>query len=194
MNRKKSLHRKTNETDISLEIDLDKTTGNRIDTTIPFFNHMLEAFSKHSGFDLTVKAKGDIDVDFHHTIEDTGIVLGDVFCKALADKNGIARFGEATLPLDEALSRVSLDLSGRSFFYFGVNFTRTDDGNNINPYIFEEFFRAFSDSAKINLHIDSIRGNNSHHILESVFKAFAKALSKAVQIDGNDIPSTKGTI
>jgi imidazoleglycerol-phosphate dehydratase len=192
--RQSELKRKTKETDIFISINLDGNGVYSIDTGIPFFNHMLEAFSKHSGFDLQVKVKGDIEVDFHHTIEDTGIVLGEVFNKSLTNKKGVARFGEATLPLDEALSRVVLDLSGRTFFYFGVIFNRTDDGNNINPYIFEEFFRSFADSAKINLHIDSIRGNNSHHILESIFKAFAKALSKAIEIKGDEIPSTKGII
>lgn len=192
--RKAEIKRKTLETDIEIEINLDGTGTYRIDTGIPFFDHMLSAFSKHSGIDLTLKCKGDIEIDFHHSVEDTGIALGEVFRKALGDKKGIARFGEATLPLDEALSRVVIDLSGRPFLQYEVLFTRPDDGSNVNPYLFEEFFRAFAMSSMTTLHIDRLRGENSHHILESIFKAFAKAVMKAVRIENDRLPSTKGAL
>lgn len=155
---------------------------------------MLSIFSKHSGMDLNIKAKGDIDVDYHHTIEDTGIVLGKAVKEALSDKKGIARFADATLPLDEALCRVSIDISGRAFLSFNVNFTRTDDGSNVNPYLFEEFFRGFANSSEITIHVDHIRGNNSHHVIESIIKSFAKAMSSAVKIVNEDLPSTKGVL
>jgi imidazoleglycerol-phosphate dehydratase len=166
----------------------------QIDTGIPFFDHMLSAFSKHSGIDLKLRCKGDIEIDFHHTIEDCGIVLGEVLKKALGDKKGIARYGEATLPLDEALSRVVLDLSGRAFLHYEVTFNRPDDGNGVNPWLFEEFFRAFASGAQATIHIDRIRGENSHHILESIFKALAKAVMKAVRIENDRLPSTKGVL
>jgi imidazoleglycerol-phosphate dehydratase len=188
------IKRKTKETDISLTLNLDGTGTSRIDTGIPFLDHMLGSFSKHSGIDLEMKVKGDVEVDFHHTIEDSGIVLGEAIRKALGDKIGLARFSDATIPLDEALSRVSLDISGRAYLNFNVVFERPDDGNNVNPYLFEEFFRALVNSAQITLHIDSLKGKNSHHIVESVFKAFAKAIKKAVIIESDQIPSTKGKI
>ena len=192
--RKAAIKRKTNETDISLNLNLDGTGKNDISTGIPFFDHMLTILSRHSNIDLEIKAKGDIDVDFHHTIEDVGIVLGEALNQAIGDKKGITRFADSTLPLDEALSRVSIDISGRPFLHFGVNFTRSDDGNNLNPHLFEEFFRALANSFKITLHIDQIRGNNSHHIIESIYKAFAKSLQKAVEITGTQLPSTKGKL
>jgi imidazoleglycerol-phosphate dehydratase len=192
--RKAEIKRKTKETDIALVLDLDGKGVSKIKTGIPFFDHMLESFTKHSGIDLELSVKGDIEVDFHHTIEDTGIALGEGLKKALGDKRGIVRFSDATIPLDEALSRVTLDISGRAYLNFNVTFERSDDGSNVNPYLFEEFFRALVNSSQITLHIDSLRGNNSHHIIESVFKAFAKALKKAVAIESDDIPSTKGMI
>jgi imidazoleglycerol-phosphate dehydratase len=192
--RMSEIKRKTNETDISLKLNLDGSGKYDIESGIPFLNHMLENFTKHSGFDLELKAKGDIEVDFHHTIEDTGIVLGEAIKKALGDKKGIVRFADSTIPLDEALNRVTIDLSGRPFLNFNVNFERSDDGNNINPYLFEEFFKGLVSSSQMTLHIDMIRGNNSHHIIESIFKAFAKSLKKAVEIDSDEIPSTKGKI
>jgi imidazoleglycerol-phosphate dehydratase len=192
--RKEEIKRKTKETDIALTLNLDGKGVSKIKTGIPFFDHMLENFTKHSGIDLELSVKGDIEVDFHHTIEDTGIALGEGLKKALGDKRGIVRFSDATIPLDEALSRVTIDISGRAYLNFNVIFERSDDGSNVNPYLFEEFFRALANSAQITLHIDSLRGNNSHHIIESVFKAFAKALKKAVAMESDEIPSTKGMI
>ena len=155
---------------------------------------MLSSLSKHSGFDVQIKCVGDIEIDFHHTVEDVGIAFGEAFLQAIGNKVGIERFGEAHAPLDEALTRAVLDISGRPFLHFGLKFTRPDDGNGINPYLFEEFFRGFVNSGRITLHLDSIRGDNSHHILESAFKALAKALKKAVTITGTEIPSTKGLL
>ncbi|OHD05121.1 MAG: imidazoleglycerol-phosphate dehydratase [Spirochaetes bacterium GWD1_27_9] len=192
--REVDFQRKTNETNINLKLNLDGSGKCNISTKIPFFDHMLNAFTKHSQFDLQLSVIGDIEIDYHHTIEDTGIALGEAFRMALGEKRGIYRFGEATLPLDEALSRVVLDISGRSYLFFGVVFMRCDDGSNINPYLFEEFFRGFANASQMTLHIDSIRGNNSHHVIESIFKAFAKAIQKAIKIDGNEIPSTKGVL
>lgn len=192
--RKSEYKRTTKETDINLLVNIDGAGKSNISTGIPFLDHMLNSFSKHSCIDIDLKVKGDIEVDFHHTIEDTGISLGYAIKEALGDKKGIVRFADATLPLDEALSRVSMDISGRAYLQFNVNFPQSDDGNNVNPYLFEEFFRGFVNSSQITLHIDSIRGNNSHHILESIFKSFAKAMKHAVKIEGSDIPSTKGII
>lgn len=188
------LTRETNETKISLKLNIDGEGKSNINTGLPFFDHMLTTFSKHSRFDIDLVAKGDIEVDYHHTIEDTGIVLGKGFNSALMDKSGIERFGYSYVPLDEALSRVVVDISGRPFLSFNVNFSRSDDGSNINPYLFEEFFRGFVNNALITLHIDCIRGNNSHHIVESIFKGFAKSLSIATKISGKDMPSTKGVL
>ncbi|MBR2316608.1 MAG: imidazoleglycerol-phosphate dehydratase HisB, partial [Spirochaetales bacterium] len=167
-----------------------------VSTGIGFFDHMLCAFAKHGGFDLEMNVTGDLEVDFHHTIEDCGIALGSLFEKALGDKGGIERFGDVSVPLDEALSRVVVDISGRPFLHFGLEFPRPEDGSGVNPWLFEEFFRGFVNNAKITLHIDRIRGDNSHHILECTFKAFARAMKKAVSITGNttDIPSTKGVL
>jgi imidazoleglycerol-phosphate dehydratase len=192
--RKSEVKRKTKETDIKITLNLDGKGMSNIDTKIPFFDHMLTIFSKHSNIDLELKAIGDIEIDYHHTIEDTGITLGEAIKKALGDKKGISRFGDATVPLDESLSRAVIDISGRPFMQFNVNFNRSDDGSNVNPYLFEEFFRAFTNMANITLHIDNIRGNNSHHIIESIFKAFAKALKDSIKIISKDLPTTKGVL
>jgi len=192
--RKASIERKTKETDIKMTVNLDGSGKYKIDTQIPFFNHMLESFSKHSSVDLDLIVRGDIDVDYHHTIEDTGIVLGSAIKKALGDKKGIQRFSDASVPLDEALTKTAIDISGRAFLSFNVDFTRCDDGSNVNPYLFEEFFRGLVTSSEITLHIDLVRGNNSHHIIESVFKSFARAFKNAVKVSGSDIPSTKGSL
>ncbi|HOJ64548.1 MAG TPA: imidazoleglycerol-phosphate dehydratase HisB [Spirochaetota bacterium] len=188
------IKRDTNETKIRLKLNIDGNGMANIDTGLPFFDHMLVSFAKHSKFDLDLNVKGDIDVDYHHTIEDTGIVLGKAFNNSLNDRSGIERFGYSYVPLDEALSRVVVDISGRPFLYFNVNFPRSDDGSNINPYLFEEFFRGFVNNALVTLHIDCIRGNNSHHIIESIFKSFAKSLFLSSRISGKDIPSTKGVL
>ena len=192
--RKAEVKRKTKETNITILLNLDQSGKILIDTGIPFFDHMLTSFAKHSNIGLELKTVGDIEIDFHHTIEDTGIVLGQAIKDALVDKRGIIRFADATVPLDEALSRVVIDISGRPFLEFNVKFTRTDDGSNVNPYLFEEFFRGLINSAQITMHIDSIRGNNSHHIIESIFKAFAKSFKEAIKIRGNHLPTTKGII
>ena len=194
--RKASLERKTKETQISINLNLDGNGESAVSTGIGFFDHMLCAFAKHGGFDLEMNVTGDLEVDFHHTIEDCGLALGSLFEKALGDKGGIERFGDVSVPLDEALSRVVVDISGRPFLHFGLEFPRPEDGSGVNPWLFEEFFRGFVNNAKITLHIDRIRGDNSHHILECTFKAFARAMKKAVSITGNttDIPSTKGVL
>lgn len=192
--RKATIERQTSETSISINLQFDGNGKSHITTGIPFFDHMLSSLSKHSGFDVQIKCVGDIEIDFHHTVEDVGIAFGEAFLQAIGNKVGIERFGEAHAPLDEALTRAVLDISGRPFLHFGLKFTRPDDGNGINPYLFEEFFRGFVNSGRITLHLDSIRGDNSHHILESAFKALAKALKKAVTITGTEIPSTKGLL
>lgn len=194
--RKESLERNTKETQISVNINLDGTGKSNISTGIGFLDHMLCAFAKHGCFDLDMKVTGDLEVDFHHTIEDCGIALGSIFEKALGNKGGIERFADATVPLDEALSRVAVDISGRPFLHFGLDFPRPEDGSGVNPWLFEEFFRGFVNNAKITLHIDRIRGDNSHHILECTFKAFARSMKKAVNITGSteNIPSTKGVL
>lgn len=194
--RKESLERNTKETQISVNIDLDGTGKSNISTGIGFLDHMLCAFAKHGCFDLDMKVTGDLEVDFHHTIEDCGIALGSIFEKALGNKGGIERFADATVPLDDALSRVAVDISGRPFLHFGLDFPRPEDGSGVNPWLFEEFFRGFVNNAKITLHIDRIRGDNSHHILECTFKAFARSMKKAVNITGSteNIPSTKGVL
>lgn len=194
--RKESMARKTKETQISVSLNLDGSGKADISTGIGFLDHMLCAFAKHGSFDLNMKVTGDLEVDFHHTIEDCGIALGSIFEKALGNKGGIERFADACVPLDEALSRVAVDISGRPFLYFGLDFPRPEDGSSVNPWLFEEFFRGFVNNAKITLHIDKIRGDNSHHILECTFKAFARAMKKAVGITGSteNIPSTKGVL
>ena len=195
MSRTAELTRKTKETDIKIKIDLDgNNTDIKIDTGIPFFDHMLNAFAKHARIGLELQCKGDIEVDYHHSMEDVGIALGECFNKALGDKKGINRFASACTPLDESLTRCVIDLSGRPYLHYDVSFTQPDDGSNVNPYLFEEFFRGFVMNAKITMHIDLIHGKNSHHILESCFKSFAVAVREAIAVTGSDIPSTKGVL
>ena len=194
MSRTAELSRKTKETDIKVKINLDKSDESKIDTGIPFLDHMLNAFSKHGRIGLDLQCKGDLEVDCHHTMEDVGIALGECFDKAIGDKKGINRFADACTPLDESLSRCVIDISGRPYLHYDVSFTQPDDGNNVNPYLFEEFFRGFVMNAKITMHIDLIHGKNSHHILESVFKSFAVATREAIAVTGSDIPSTKGVL
>ena len=194
MSRTAELSRKTKETDIKVKINLDKSNESKIDTGIPFLDHMLNAFSKHGRIGLDLQCKGDLEVDCHHTMEDVGIALGECFDKAIGDKKGINRFADACTPLDESLSRCVIDISGRPYLHYDVSFTQPDDGNNVNPYLFEEFFRGFVMNAKITMHIDLIHGKNSHHILESVFKSFAVAMREAIAVTGSDIPSTKGVL
>lgn len=194
MSRTAELSRKTKETDIKVKINLDKSDESKIDTGIPFLDHMLNAFAKHGRIGLELTCKGDLEVDCHHTMEDVGIALGECFDKAIGDKKGINRFADAYTPLDESLTRCVIDISGRPYLHYDVSFTQPDDGNNVNPYLFEEFFRGFVMNAKITMHIDLIHGKNSHHILESVFKSFAVAMREAIAVTGSDIPSTKGVL
>ncbi|HHT49562.1 MAG TPA: imidazoleglycerol-phosphate dehydratase HisB [Firmicutes bacterium] len=174
--------RKTAETEIQLQLALDGSGQHQIDTEIPFFSHMLTLFSVHSLCDLKVVAKGDIAVDDHHTVEDVGICLGQALKMALKEKKGITRYGEATVPMDEALVRVVLDLSGRSYLVYNVELNRERIGNFATENG-KEFFQAVANNAGMNLHIDLIRGKNDHHILEAVFKAFGRALKKAITIE-----------
>lgn len=189
------VERKTNETDIKLDFNIDGNGNTKIDTGIGFFDHMLNSFSRHGFFDMNLAVKGDLFVDSHHTIEDTGIVLGQAISKALGDKRGIKRYGSFILPMDETLILCSLDLSGRPYFAFDVNLT-VDQVGYFDSEMLKEFFYAISYSAGMNLHIKQLAGTNNHHIIEATFKAFAKALDEATTIDTRikDVLSTKGAL
>lgn len=190
--RKANISRKTNETDIKLEINLDGNGISDISTGIGFFDHMLNAFAKHANFDLIVKARGDLVVDDHHLIEDTGIVLGQALNKAFRDYSGISRFGEANIPMDESLAFVALDISGRNYLVFDAEFTHVKVGEFSTQMVYH-FFESVVNNAKINMHA-KVYGNNDHHKIEALFKAFAYALRRAVIIEGNEIKSTKGVL
>ncbi len=187
--------RETRETKIEVDMNLDGTGSYTINTGIPFFNHLLEIFSKHSRFDLNIHAEGDIEVDFHHLVEDTGIAMGEALKTALGEKGGIKRFGWSYVPLDETLVRVCIDLSGRPYIHYRVEITEPIIVH-FNAHLIEDFFRAFAHSAGITFHVDLIRGSNAHHIVEAVYKAFAEALYDASEIiyPQDDIPSTKGVL
>lgn len=187
--------RKTKETDIYLSFDLDGRGDAKVDTGIGFFDHMLDGFARHGLFDLNVKVTGDLMVDCHHTIEDTGIVLGNAIKKAVGDKKGIKRFGSCMLPMDETLVLCAVDLSGRPYLSFDAEFT-TDRVGYMDTEMVKEFFYAISYSAGMNLHLKVITGGNNHHMIEAMFKAFAKALDEATIIDPRitDILSTKGSL
>ena len=195
MSRRAKIIRKTTETDIQLEIDLDKTAGSKIDTTIPFFNHMLELFARHGFFKLVIKSKGDTQIDDHHLIEDLGICLGKAVGQALGKKTGINRYGSASVPMDECLCRVDLDISGRPYLIYNVKYGRRKIGG-FDPALVKEFFKAFTDNSGITLHINFVYGDNGHHIIEAIFKAFARALRKAVTLNENikGVLSTKGSL
>lgn len=196
MTRVAELARKTSETDIKLRLDLDGHGQTDIDSGIGFLDHMLTALAKHGGFDLSLRATGDLHIDLHHTTEDVGIVLGQALKQALGDKRGIRRFASAVVPMDEALAEAAIDLSGRAHLAWGVNFPR-DKVGEMDTELFEEFFRAFAGNALINLHIIQRAGTNTHHIAEACFKAVARALRAAVEIDprsAGEIPSTKGAL
>ncbi len=195
MSRKAEVKRKTKETDIFVTLDLDGSGIYDVDTGIPFIDHMLELFAKHGFFDLEVKATGDIDIDFHHTMEDLGLTLGMALLKALGDKAGIRRYGSCLLPMDETLARVVLDLSGRPYLVYAVE-PPADNVKNIDSRLFYEFFQALTVKSGMNLHIDLLRGAEVHHAFEAVFKAFAKALDQAVSIDSrlDGVLSTKGVL
>lgn len=187
--------RKTKETSINLSLNIDGAGKSAIDTGIPFFDHMLELFSKHGLFDLKLKAKGDIKVDLHHTVEDIGICLGKAFQEALGKKIGIERYGSAKVPMDEALSEVVIDISGRPHLTYNVKYPRKRFAL-FDTEVLEEFFEAFIVNADITMHVNLIRGKNTHHIIESIFKAFGVALSKACAISPRKkgVPSTKGIL
>ncbi|HOG12143.1 MAG: imidazoleglycerol-phosphate dehydratase HisB [Smithellaceae bacterium] len=195
MARKAKIVRKTTETDIALDIDLDKSAASRIDTTIPFLNHMLELFARHGQFKLVVKSKGDTEIDDHHLVEDLGICLGQAVGQALGKKTGINRYGSASVPMDESLCRVDMDICGRPYLIYKVRYERRKIGG-FDPALVKEFFKAFTDHSGITLHITLEYGSNSHHIIESVFKAFARALRQAVTINPeiSGVLSTKGTL
>jgi imidazoleglycerol-phosphate dehydratase len=191
-----SIERKTKETNISVEVNIDGTGQYDIKTGIGFLDHMLEQLSKHSLIDLKIKAVGDLHIDLHHTTEDSGIAIGEAILKALSDKKGIKRYAHALIPMDETLSRVSLDVSGRPYLVWNVKL-KVEKLGEMDTELFKEWFQAFAQAAGITLHIENIYGDNSHHIIESCYKGLAKALRSAFEIDPrmkNSIPSTKGTI
>jgi len=189
--------RSTKETSIEVTLDVDGSGTTEISTGLPFFDHMVSQLGRHGGFDLTVRAVGDLDVDAHHTVEDVGITLGEVLAEALGDKAGIRRFGSVALPLDEALVEVALDLSGRPFLTYDIEFAPDVIALGTPPFdpqLAEEFWRAFATAAGITLHIRLRTGKNTHHIIEASFKGVARALRDAVRLEGTGIPSTKGTL
>ena len=195
MARQSHIERKTSETSISVDLTIDGSGSAKIDTKIPFFDHMLNLFARHSLIDLEVHAVGDVEIDLHHTVEDTGIALGHAFSKALGDKRGIRRYGWSCVPMDEALTRVVLDFSGRPF----LTYNAPPNVEKIGAFSFqlvEEFLRALSVHAGINLHVDVLAGKDAHHMAEATFKALAKAVDQACQIDPRvtGIPSTKGLL
>ena len=190
------VNRKTKETSIETEVNLDGKGIYNIDTGIGFLNHMLEQLSKHSLVDINLKAKGDLHIDLHHTTEDSGIVIGEAIAKALGDKKGIKRYAHAYIPMDETLSRVSLDISNRPYLVWNVKL-KVEKLGEMDTELFKEWFQAFSQSAGITLHIENVYGDNSHHIIESCFKGLARALRLALEKDaraGDSLPSTKGIL
>jgi len=194
-NRRATIERTTSETQVKVELVLDGTGRGQIQTTIPFLDHMLTLLAKHGFFDLTVQAKGDTDIDDHHTIEDIGIVIGDALKQALGSKEGIRRFGWASVPLDEALAQVTVDLSGRPYLVYRIDLPQ----RRIKTFdlgLIEDFFQAFATHAGLNLHVNLLYGRNPHHIIEAVFKALAKALDQATALDErvSGVPSTKGSL
>jgi imidazoleglycerol-phosphate dehydratase len=194
--RQARVERKTKETEIALQLNLDGTGGSKVQTPIPFFSHMLEAWSKHGLMDLAVEASGDVEIDIHHTVEDVGIVLGQALRQALGDKKGIVRYGAAFVPMDEALVQASVDISGRPFLVFNVPVARTRV-SNFDLDMLQEFFRAFAFNAEITLHVTMHYGHNLHHIAEAVFKAVGRALAEATRLNPRItgvLPSTKGTL
>ena len=190
--RSSKVTRKTSETDVEVEISLDGSGNANISTGIAFFDHMLNSFAKHGSFDLVVKASGDLSVDDHHTIEDVGITLGNALQKALGDKKGIERFGDACIPMDEALADAAIDISGRSFLVFNAAFANQKIGG-FNPQNARHFFESLTGNAGINAHLH-VTGENDHHKIEALFKAFGIALKRAVKISGSGVPSTKGVL
>jgi imidazoleglycerol-phosphate dehydratase len=193
--RKAEVTRNTLETQISVAIDLDGTGQSRLATGVPFFDHMLDQIARHGVFDIEIEAKGDLHIDAHHTVEDVGITLGQAFAKAIGDKKGVRRYGHAYVPLDEALSRVVIDLSGRPGLELNIEFTRARIGD-FDVDLVHEFFQGFVNHALVTLHVDNLRGDNAHHQAETAFKAFGRALRMAVELDPrtSGVPSTKGSL
>jgi len=186
-------HRITKETDVEVDLVVDGVGKVSASTGIPFFDHMLEQLGKHGGFDLTIAATGDLDVDTHHTVEDVGIVVGTALKKALGDKAGVRRFASGLFPLDEALVQVAVDLSGRPFVVYEIDPVSEWIGT-FDPQLAEEFWRGFAFAAGITLHLRSLSGKNGHHVIEASFKGVARCLRDAVRVEGNELPSTKGTL
>lgn len=195
MSRTAEVTRKTGETDIQVKLGLDGSGVCDIDTGVPFFDHMLNAFGRHGQFDLTVHAVGDVEVDAHHTVEDTGIVLGEAFCQALGDKAGIARFASSTIPMDETLVMAAVDISGRGQAYCDLPLP-TERVDSFDTELAVEFFYAFARDARLTLHVRELAGENSHHIIEAAFKATGRAMRFACEMDPRvkGVPSTKGTL
>ncbi|MCZ4272239.1 imidazoleglycerol-phosphate dehydratase HisB [Maritalea porphyrae] len=194
--RQAKLTRKTNETDISVSVDLDGTGKSNIKTGVGFLDHMLDQVARHGMIDIEISAKGDLHIDAHHTTEDVGIALGQAIKEALGDKKGIRRYASCDLPMDEALSRAAIDISGRPFLVWRVEFKR-DKVGDFDTELFQEWFQAFAMNAGITLHVENVYGDNAHHIAESCFKALARALRDAIEIDPRNadrIPSTKGVL
>lgn len=195
MGRTGTVKRKTKETEILASVEIEGSGKAEIETGMPFFNHMLDSFSRHGLFDIKLQAKGDLEVDYHHTVEDVGLALGEAFKKALGDKQGIRRFGEASCPLDETLAKVVIDLSGRPYLSYNVKI-RPGRVGSFDTDLPHEFYAAFTNQLGMNLHIDVIRGENPHHIIEACFKAFARAMDMATGFDERirGVLSTKGSL
>jgi imidazoleglycerol-phosphate dehydratase len=195
MGRSATITRETRETQITVALDLDGSGTTAVETGVPFFDHMLDAFGRHGLFDLTVAAKGDLEIDAHHTVEDVGIVLGQALAQALADKRGITRYGSSALPMDEALVLAAVDISGRGALYYDVSLPIEIIGT-FDTTLAKEFLTALATNAGVTLHVRSLAGDNSHHIIEAAFKAVARALAAAVAIDSRvtGVPSTKGAL
>lgn len=191
-----SASRRTKETDITIELDVDGTGTTDCSTGLPFFDHMLDQLGRHGGFDLTIRAVGDLHVDGHHTVEDTGILLGEVLREALGDKAGVRRFASGLYPLDEALIEVALDLSGRPYIVCDVPFGEVLPLGDppFNPEMAEHFVRSFADAAGVTLHVTKKAGTNTHHVIEATFKGLARTLRDAVRVEGSGVPSTKGVL
>lgn len=191
-----SVERNTKETQISVSLNLDGAGTYDVSTGVGFLDHMLEQLSRHSLIDLTVKAEGDLHIDFHHTTEDTGIAIGEALAIALGDRKGITRYGSAYIPMDETLSRVALDISNRPYLIWRVDFSKPKLGD-MDTELFKEWFQAFAQAAGITLHVDNLYGENNHHIVESCYKGIARALRQAIEIDprkADEVPSTKGVL